>query len=85
MGESSEVSAAESGHHDSKPASKKQKFERGIKTKSCFCCLKPTTVAFRVQHDSRKAWQFVCPDCLSAVKTNNPHYVYGGTWKGSRH
>ncbi len=55
------------------------------KTKSCFACRQPTTVAYRVQHNAAKQWEFVCPDCLLSIKQGNPHYIYGGTWKGSRH
>jgi hypothetical protein len=42
-------------------------------------------VAYRVRHDAGRRWEFVCPGCLMAVKAGNPHYSYGGTWKGSRH
>ena len=57
----------------------------GPKTKPCFKCSQPTDVAYRVRSDAAKTWAFVCPACLMAVKVGNPHYVYGGTWKGSRH
>ena len=55
------------------------------KTKPCFRCTKPTELAYRIRHDAGKAWVFVCPACLMGEKTGNAHYVYGGTWKGSRH
>ena len=57
----------------------------GPKTKPCFKCAEPTVVAYRVRHDATKAWAFVCPACLMGVKAGNPHYTYGGTWKGTRH
>jgi len=57
----------------------------GLKTKPCFRCAKPAEVAYRVRLDATKAWVFICGRCVVPAKTNNPHYAYGGTWKGSRH
>lgn len=57
----------------------------GPKTKPCAKCGQPTEVAYRVRLDATRAWVFVCPACLLGVKVGNPHYTYGGTWKGSRH
>ncbi|MEP0959536.1 hypothetical protein [Microcoleus sp. FACHB-1515] len=39
---------------------------------------------FRIQHDDSLAWIFVCRDCWQTVSENNPHYVYGGTWKAKK-
>lgn len=55
------------------------------KTKPCARCGTPTAVAYRVRLDEPKAWVFICGKCVLPVKTGNPHYAYGGTWKGSRH
>ena len=55
------------------------------KTKTCAVCKAETNVAYRVRTDATRVWVFVCYACLDRVKPGNPHYVYGGTWKGSRH
>ena len=66
------------------PAVAKQR-DRPPKTKPCAACAKPALVAYRVRRTAAVVWEFVCPDCLAGVRTGNPHYVYGGTWKGERH
>ncbi len=55
------------------------------KTKPCHRCGKATEVAYRVRLDESKAWVFICGACVNPVKRDNPHYAYGGTWKGTRH
>jgi hypothetical protein len=55
------------------------------KTKTCSVCKVETSVAYRVRIDATRTWVFICYACLDTVKPGNPHYVYGGTWKGSRH
>ncbi|MGF1493552.1 MAG: hypothetical protein ACFBSC_14075 [Microcoleaceae cyanobacterium] len=42
------------------------------------------TTLYRVQYDSSGQWHFVCQECWSKVQPNNPHYVYGGTWKAKK-
>jgi|GEM_PF-185484 len=59
--------------------------DREPKTKACAACGRPTVVAYRVRRTAAAVWEFVCPDCLERVKSGNPHYAYGGTWKGERH
>ena len=55
-----------------------------IRTKPCERCEKTNDVLYRVRIDESKKWIFVCPDCLEQVKTNNPLYQYGGTWKSKK-
>lgn len=62
-----------------------QKRDRQPKTKDCLQCGRPTEVAYRIRWDQTRRWGFVCPDCIHPLKDGNPHYTYGGTWKGSRH
>jgi hypothetical protein len=55
------------------------------KTKVCAVCRAETDVAYRVRMNATRLWVFICYACLDRVKPGNPHYVYGGTWKSSRH
>jgi hypothetical protein len=54
--------------------------------KKCNQCETVSKKLFRVKHlqvhYAKKEWIFVCEDCLNELKPNNPHYQYGGTWKG---
>ena len=52
------------------------------KTKVCAHCNGEESVMFRVQYKPGKTWCFLCKPCVNEVKPNNPHYRYGGTWKG---
>jgi len=72
-------------HQESKVGLMARDRVRETKTKACFRCAQPTKVAYRVRHDASRRWEFVCPDCLEAVRSGNPLYTYGGTWKSSRH
>ena len=49
--------------------------------KNCYNCSKEFHVMYRVQFDSSKKWVFICKTCVEKLKPNNPHYLYGGTWK----
>lgn len=55
------------------------------KRKPCFRCGTPSLRLYRVRHDAGRQWDFVCDACWPAVAKDNPFYVYGGTWKGTRH
>lgn len=55
------------------------------KTKPCHRCGTAAEVAYRVRYSESRAWVFICGKCVLPVKTDNPLYSYGGTWKGSRH
>lgn len=52
------------------------------KEKDCALCTQPQTIAYRIQYQHPLQWVFVCKNCLENVKTANPLYKYGGTWKG---
>lgn len=52
--------------------------------KCCQICQQPQDVLFRVRPHPQQVWQFVCEQCLPAVKHNNPDYGYGGTWKAKK-
>ncbi|NJL22693.1 MAG: hypothetical protein HC895_20735 [Leptolyngbyaceae cyanobacterium SM1_3_5] len=55
-----------------------------FRQKPCDRCQQIAPTLFRVQHDDSLTWIFVCPDCWQMVSENNPHYVYGGTWKAKK-
>ncbi|MDB9526043.1 hypothetical protein PN498_08600 [Oscillatoria sp. CS-180] len=55
-----------------------------IREKACDRCQTTTSVLYRVQSDESGTWQFVCDRCLPALKNDNPHYTYGGTWKARK-
>lgn len=51
--------------------------------KSCSRCGQTADVLYRVQAQPGD-WSFVCPSCWPSISQNNPHYVYGGTWKAKK-
>ena len=55
-----------------------------VREKKCDRCAKLAQKLYRVQADESKQWQFVCDDCWPMLKKDNPHYVYGGTWKAQK-
>ena len=55
-----------------------------MKSKICELCKVEHTTLYRIQIEKGKIWIFVCTDCCN-VQKSNPHYRYGGTWKGTRH
>ncbi|MBF2003129.1 MAG: hypothetical protein IGS38_20695 [Synechococcales cyanobacterium M58_A2018_015] len=54
------------------------------RSKTCVQCQQVASVLYRVRYDESEQWRFVCPVCLPAVKIDNPHYTYGGTWKAKK-
>ncbi|MGK7955477.1 MAG: hypothetical protein AB4063_09480 [Crocosphaera sp.] len=55
-----------------------------VRQKECALCQTSSKVLYRVQIDSSQQWRFVCYQCWQQVHDNNPHYVYGGTWKSRK-
>ena len=55
-----------------------------MKSKICELCKVEHTTLYRIKIEKGKIWIFVCTDCCN-VQKSNPHYRYGGTWKGTRH
>lgn len=55
-----------------------------VRTKVCDRCGTEAGTLYRVRFDESRAWRFVCPACLDAVRAGNPHYQYGGTWKSKK-
>ncbi|MEM1279534.1 MAG: hypothetical protein AAF827_01695 [Cyanobacteria bacterium P01_D01_bin.6] len=55
-----------------------------VREKHCDRCQTQATVLYRVQIDASGRWQFVCDACWPIVQTDNPNYVYGGTWKARK-
>ncbi|KER10211.1 MAG: hypothetical protein HY22_06385 [[Candidatus Thermochlorobacteriaceae] bacterium GBChlB] len=53
------------------------------KLKSCFSCKQHQSRLYRIRYDQTKRWDFVCDECWKKFSDGNPHYQYGGTWKGS--
>ena len=49
--------------------------------KKCYRCKVEANIMYRVRYKQQKVWCFICKSCLILVKSNNPHYRYGGTWK----
>lgn len=49
--------------------------------KYCEVCKKDFSIMYRIQYKLPLQWVFACKSCLVAVKKNNKHYKYGGTWK----
>ncbi|NEP16803.1 MAG: hypothetical protein F6J97_07840 [Leptolyngbya sp. SIO4C1] len=58
--------------------------KRRLRQKQCDRCQATAAVLYRVQIDQSGQWQFVCDACWPEVSQNNPHYVYGGTWKAQK-
>lgn len=52
-----------------------------MRIKYCKICQEDFSTMYRIQYKQPKEWVFVCESCLLSVKTDNPHYTYGGTWK----
>jgi hypothetical protein len=53
------------------------------KLKPCFSCGHHKPRLYRIRYDQTKQWKFVCDGCWEKFSNGNPHYHYGGTWKGS--
>ncbi|MBC8044980.1 MAG: hypothetical protein IAF08_16195 [Rhizobacter sp.] len=55
--------------------------------KACFSCGLHKPTLYRIRYDATKRWSFICDGCWPKFRrphgNENPHYVYGGTWKGS--
>jgi protein-arginine kinase activator protein McsA len=57
---------------------------RSPRVKLCDRCHSNAAVLYRVQIDASKRWHFICDICLPDIKSENPHYAYGGTWKARK-
>ncbi|MBF2048935.1 MAG: hypothetical protein EDM05_67820 [Leptolyngbya sp. IPPAS B-1204] len=57
---------------------------RPTRTKLCAHCQVAAAQLFRARVDASNQWIFLCSACLPVLKENNPHYVYGGTWKAAK-
>ncbi len=57
---------------------------RRTRTKPCTRCGEERSALYRVRLAERGDWLFLCASCGAAVKPDNPHYVYGGTWKRAK-
>lgn len=55
-----------------------------VREKTCDRCQTKEPVLYRVQISPSKKWWFVCDRCLPAIKEDNIHYTYGGTWKARK-
>ncbi|MGB3533891.1 MAG: hypothetical protein WBA13_10285 [Microcoleaceae cyanobacterium] len=55
-----------------------------IRQKRCAFCQEFKSVLYRVQYDPSQQWVFVCQNCWKTINPDNPHYVYGGTWKAQK-
>lgn len=55
-----------------------------VRLKLCDRCQAEAEVLYRVKVDESEKWIFVCDRCYPTVSQNNPHYVYGGTWKARK-
>jgi hypothetical protein len=53
------------------------------RTKACDRCQAIADIMYRIQVDKSAGWQFVCDDCWGLI-SNQPHYIYGGTWKARK-
>ncbi|MGB3492616.1 MAG: hypothetical protein WBA57_07800 [Elainellaceae cyanobacterium] len=54
------------------------------RTKACDRCYSVFPVLYRVRYEATAQWHFICPNCLPEIKSNNPFYAYGGTWKARK-
>lgn len=52
-----------------------------LKSKPCETCGELADIRYRIQFDSSRQWQLVCPDCWEQLSQNTASYRYGGTWK----
>ncbi len=57
---------------------------RPIRIKACDRCSLTVPILYRVKERENGEWFFVCDNCLPAIKQNNRHYTYGGTWKAQK-
>ncbi len=57
---------------------------RSLRVKHCHRCQQIVSVLYRVKFDESGEWIFVCERCWSFLSQDNPHYVYGGTWKAQK-
>ncbi|MBC7646274.1 MAG: hypothetical protein H7095_04080 [Pseudopedobacter sp.] len=55
-----------------------------LREKQCDECGETSSVLYRVQRDSSLEWVFLCLTCQGKTALDNPHYVYGGTWKAQK-
>ena len=55
-----------------------------VRTKRCDNCEQERDTLYRIQNSETDGWIFVCGNCLSKFKKDNPSYVYGGTWKARK-
>lgn len=55
-----------------------------MREKPCDRCGTAAPVLYRIQVDASNTWYFVCDRCWDELRPNNPHYVYGGTWKARK-
>ncbi len=57
---------------------------RQIRTKLCSRCSQSAPILYRVKYEEDGDWVFVCSECWNLVSSNNPFYLYGGTWKAKK-
>ncbi|NEQ25254.1 MAG: hypothetical protein F6K28_40520 [Microcoleus sp. SIO2G3] len=57
---------------------------RSVRSKDCAVCHQFSAVLYRVKYEEDGDWTFVCNNCWSSVSQDNPHYLYGGTWKAKK-
>ncbi len=55
-----------------------------LRQKHCTLCQQLRPILYRVQYDASHQWVFVCRGCWENIHPDNPHYVYGGTWKAEK-
>ena len=55
-----------------------------VRSKPCDRCAATPDALYRVRTERDGAWRFVCRRCLLVVRSGNPHYQYGGTWKSKK-
>jgi hypothetical protein len=53
------------------------------RTKACDKCQLIAGTMYRIQINKSVDWQFVCHDCWTLL-SNQPNYIYGGTWKARK-
>ena len=55
-----------------------------VRIKMCHECQQEKQTLYRVRQSAEAPWQFVCKVCLLPIRTGNPGYQYGGTWKSKK-
>ncbi|MGB3404024.1 MAG: hypothetical protein WBA77_15170 [Microcoleaceae cyanobacterium] len=55
-----------------------------LRQKRCTLCQQFQPILYRVQYNESGQWVFVCQSCWTKINPDNPHYVYGGTWKAEK-